>query len=128
MSESSPPNEERKLSADQYQNLHALTRGQLASYECHKIVRAARIKEVRFGYDSLRDRNTTLLIPEDQRLAPIEVSKEFVAKHDPQAPGYFVVYPESDGYESWSPVAAFEKGYALKDEAQPPNVQALLAD
>jgi hypothetical protein len=118
------PRAHRLTTPAQQQALHTATRAQLASYECHKVVKAARIKEVQFGYDGLRDRNTTLLVPEDPRLEPIEVSKDYVAKHDPKGPGYFVVY--ADGYESWSPVGTFEQGYTLKEEAQPQDLSALL--
>lgn len=46
---------------------------------------------------------------------PVEVPVEWVAKHaggrdvEAMAGGYFVVY--ADGYQSWSPAAAFEGGY-----------------
>jgi hypothetical protein len=125
MTETQPdPKQHRKLSPEQHQALHDATREQLAMFECHKIVQAARIKEVQYGYDETRDRNVTLLVPEDPRLLPIEVSKEYVAKHDPKAPGYFVRY--EDGYESWSPVGTFEQGYALLEEAKPQDLKAIL--
>ena len=38
------------------------------------------------------------------------MSEEWLAKHSPVAPGYYVVY--EDGYSSFSPVEAFEKGYS----------------
>lgn len=40
---------------------------------------------------------------------PIAVSRVWAAKHDPHVGGYFVRY--DDGYESFSPAAAFESGY-----------------
>jgi hypothetical protein len=39
------------------------------------------------------------------------VSKEYNDKHAPEIGGYYVLY--DDGYESWSPAAAFESGYTL---------------
>jgi hypothetical protein len=46
----------QKLSPEQAQGLHVATRVQLATYTSHKVVRAAKIKEIRFGYDEVRDR------------------------------------------------------------------------
>ncbi len=40
---------------------------------------------------------------------PIDVSGAWMAKHEPQVGGYYVVY--EDGYTSFSPADAFEKGY-----------------
>jgi len=37
------------------------------------------------------------------------VSAEFLAKHKPEVGGYWVQY--ADGYQSFSPAAAFEEGY-----------------
>jgi hypothetical protein len=39
----------------------------------------------------------------------IEVGVDYVQKHDPKPGGYYVRY--EDGYESFSPAAAFESGY-----------------
>jgi hypothetical protein len=113
-----------KLTAEQRSALFTATREQLAGYQCVLAVRAARIKEVIFGYDQVRDRNTTLLVPEDPRLAPIEVGKDFVAKHDPKGVGYFMVDHENE--EHWMDVASFEKGFQLTDEAQPQDIKAIL--
>jgi len=105
------------------EKLHDATRAQLATYVSHKTVRAAKIRAVTFGYDSKRDRGTTLLIPEDANLEPIEVTQEYVSKHDPHAPGYFVLY--ADGYESWSPVEAFENGYEQTEGSKVQDIAAL---
>ena len=56
------------------------------------------------------DDGTLLMTPEDTKYAPLVLDAEYVAKHKPQAGGYFVVY--ADGYRSWSPAKAFEDGYA----------------
>jgi len=40
----------------------------------------------------------------------IVVGREYLEKHGPQVGGYYVVY--KDGYESYSPVDAFEDGYS----------------
>lgn len=50
-----------------------------------------------------------LITPAEEGYAPFRVSEEYIVKHNPQIGGYYVVY--ADGYESWSPAAAFEEGY-----------------
>lgn len=52
----------------------------------------------------------SIITPEDSAYAPFKVSHQFTVKHNPQAGGYFVVY--KDGYQSFSPAAAFEEGYS----------------
>ena len=37
------------------------------------------------------------------------VESAYIDKHQPRVGGYYVRY--DDGYESWSPAAAFEEGY-----------------
>lgn len=49
-----------------------------------------------------------MIVPE-QGYSPFEVSREYLDKHQPEAGGYYVRY--ADGYESFSPASAFEKGY-----------------
>lgn len=85
---------------------------ELPRYRSHKEVRALKIKEVIIGYDTSRGTPTfqgAEIRFEDGRYAPILVEDSYVAKHNPQAGGYYVVYP--DGYKSWSPAGAFEDGY-----------------
>ena len=41
------------------------------------------------------------------------VTRAFMARHQPEVGGYFVRY--EDGYESFSPAAAFESGYTRLD-------------
>lgn len=53
----------------------------------------------------------------DTRYADRQVSPEYMAKHLPKPGGYFVVY--SDGYESFSPAEAFEKGYSPVGDLEP---------
>lgn len=77
---------------------------EMPKYQCHKQVWALKIAAVienPRGYE---------LHFEDKRYAPIEVGLEWYAKHQPyKSPGYLVVY--EDGYQSFSPAAAFEAGY-----------------
>lgn len=51
------------------------------------------------------------LVPEDAGFAEFPIEPEFIAKHNPQPGGYFVIY--KDGYKSFSPAKAFEEGYTL---------------
>jgi hypothetical protein len=105
-------------------------------YRCHKEVWAVKIAEIRRyaipvflrptcrGCFALRSacghcercdweldggRLNTFIVPADG--PPIRVSEEFLAKHKPEAGGYYVVY--DDGYVSFSPASAFEAGYTL---------------
>ena len=49
------------------------------------------------------------LVPKQHGIGSgVVVSAAYVAKHDPQVGGYYVLYP--DGYESWSPAEAFRAG------------------
>lgn len=78
---------------------------EMPQYQCHKKVWALKIKEVR-----LQAANGHVLIPEDAGYGEFTVSDEYQKKHNPEAGGYYVVYP--DGYKSYSPAKAFEDGYA----------------
>jgi hypothetical protein len=78
---------------------------QLPIYVCHKTVRAARIERIT---DAPQGGGAQLkLVGFDH---PHHVTAEFVAKHDPIAGGYLVLYP--DGYKSFSPSDVFEAGYS----------------
>jgi len=114
----------REHRAEAVKKLDKATRDQLPRWKCHKVVSAAKIASITLSYDPQRDRAVQLLYPDDAALAPIPVDQAFMAKHNPVAPGYFVVY--EDGYESWSPVETFEAGYTKHDEQPPrPNFDAL---
>lgn len=79
---------------------------ELPRYRCHKEVWALKIKAIA---RDVEQQATAVIVPEDKGYAPLEVPDEFIAKHNPQAGGYYVVY--SDGYKSYSPAKAFEEGY-----------------
>jgi hypothetical protein len=87
------------------------TAPRLPLYQCHKRVRAVKIREVR-GITS----HKWLIVPEGPCLDSIPVTLVFVAMHSPQPGGYFVVY--DDGYQSYSPAAAFEAGYTLIQDGE----------
>ena len=83
-------------------------------YKCHKEVHALQIDSIEFdaGIASLENRETdgsAMITPVHDGFEPFKVDAEYLRKHNPQPGGYFVVY--EDGYESFSPAEAFEKGY-----------------
>lgn len=74
----------------------------LPRYRCHKVVEAALIGKITLG-------PTILHLETGQTGATVKVSVEYLRKHQPEVGGYYVRY--EDGYESYSPAAAFEAGY-----------------
>lgn len=74
---------------------------ELPRYQCHKIVRAAKILIV------VRSEGKISL--DLDGIGAVEVSADFDAKHHPTHGGYLVVY--EDGYQSFSPGKVFEEGY-----------------
>jgi hypothetical protein len=77
------------------------------------MVYAMKISEVRnpeIPKDQESD-GSKILVFENNRYAQMRVGFDYVKKHNPQAGGYWVQY--EDGYESFSPAAAFESGYTL---------------
>ena len=101
----------------------------LPLYRSHKVVAAAKI----VGLGQLTDGKTKLALeaPGDPSVL---VADDYVQKHRPMPGGYYVCYP--DGYESFSPAAAFEDGYTpcttaeatAPDPVAPamPSIEALL--
>ncbi len=81
-------------------NLQAPAAGSLQLFKCHKEVRAMKIKRVEGGPESF------VLAGE---LKDVVVDKAWIDKHAPRWGGYYVEY--EDGYSSFSPAEAFEKGY-----------------
>jgi len=90
----------------------------MPKYVCHKTVHALKIVALEI------DLSSWILIPEDRAFLPLEVTQEWCRKHEidrTKLPGYYVVY--EDGYTSWSPIEAFEKGYTLIDRVDPTNAE-----
>ncbi len=83
-------------------------------YKSHKIIEAFKIAEVIPHPEWDKE---SVLVPENPELVAINVTDEYMAKHNPQVGGYYVRYP--DGYESWSPAEAFEDGYTLIQAGDP---------
>lgn len=84
---------------------------EMPKYTCHKQVHALKIEEYRPTMN-----NGMTLYFENDGFAPIEIPesdvKPFLEIKDGDK-GYLVVY--DDGYRSWSPTEAFEKGYTRND-------------
>jgi len=79
----------------------------LPRYQCHREVRAVKIREVRRNpLDA-----TLTLIPDDPRIDPFPVRSGFASLHNPKAGGYFMVY--EDGNQDYSAPEAFEAAYTL---------------
>jgi hypothetical protein len=76
---------------------------EMPRYKCHKEVHALKIAEMSHHGD------TCTITPADTGYTPFDVGYDFIAKHNPQVGGYYVVY--KDGYKSFSPADAFEDGY-----------------
>ncbi|EQC4552725.1 hypothetical protein [Cronobacter dublinensis] len=86
---------------------------EMPRYQCHKKVWALKIAEITTAFQSppevAEPRQFNVIIPEDKRYAPFEISFDYIEKHNPQPGGYYVQY--EGGYESYSPAEAFESGY-----------------
>lgn len=84
-------------------------------YQCHKRVQAAKITEIygRVELDNPGATVTNLGFKDGTRAA---VTEEWLRKHQPEIGGYLVQY--EDGYQSFSPAAAFEAGYSAMPEVR----------
>lgn len=91
---------------------------EMPRYRCHKEVHALQILEIMSEDDHLNMKKRCFLVPVEEGYAPVVVTEEWMAKHQPQAGGYYVVY--SDGYTSYSPKQAFEEGYSKDDRYADP--------
>lgn len=73
-------------------------------YACHKQVCALKIRDIFTVHRGI------LIVPVEDGFPPFEMPPEWAAKHKPEIGGYWVQY--DDGYQSYSPAAAFESGYS----------------
>jgi len=78
---------------------------ELPRYKCHKEVCALKIEAIHITVAG------TYLIPANQAYNNIPVAQAYMQRNEVEVGGYWVVY--EDGYESYSPAAAFEGGYTL---------------
>lgn len=81
---------------------------ELPKYKSHKTVWALKIKDL----TEISSDGYVMITPEEEGYNPIVVDKEYMDKHKPSVGGYYVLYEE--GYESFSPAKAFERGYLLE--------------
>ena len=84
----------------------------LPEYQCHKRVRAVKIKYITLDGAGIG----AYLIPEENipGVERIWVDPGYMRKHNPQPGGYYVRY--KDGYQSFSPAEAFEEGYVRMED------------
>ena len=90
----------------------------LPQYQCHKRVRAAKIRSVEYeamegGVPDPRPAAGVLVFdgPPEAFELRWKFSGEWGMKHTPKVGGYLVIY--DDGYASFSPAEAFDTGYTL---------------
>ena len=83
----------------------------LPRWRSHKVVEGFKIAKILRMF-----LNRSKLVSEDGQ-SWVSVDDRYLAKHSPLCGGYFVRY--EDGYESFSPAAAFEGGYTSVDVAGP---------
>jgi hypothetical protein len=87
--------------------------GQLARWECHKVVKAGKI--LRPPTLLQDDKGQSLNVYEvtatgdDGAALKIECAADVFSRGFPGVGDYLVIY--GDGYKSWSPSRAFEEGY-----------------
>jgi len=86
---------------------------QMPQYECHKKVWALKIEKIviRDSCPNEESDGSAIIHPADHTFSPLIVDHSYMRKHNPESGGYYVVY--ADGYKSFSPAEAFEKGYTL---------------
>jgi hypothetical protein len=84
--------------------------GEMPKYKCHKVVSALKIASiVEMDINQAREPVGAVITPKEKGYACFNVSGAYLSKHNPQVGGYYVVC--EDGYESFSPVDAFESGH-----------------
>lgn len=81
----------------------------LPKYRSYKLVEALKIRRISREVPSVVAPANTHLITPEHGFDAFYVSDAYMEKHEPRVGGYWVRY--ADGYESYSPAAAFESGY-----------------
>jgi len=86
---------------------------EMPKYQSIKKVWALKIKEIypKFTGVGQESDGSMWMSFHDDNYDKISISHEYLRKHNPIAGGYYVVY--EDGYKSFSPAVAFEKGNVL---------------
>ena len=79
-------------------------------YQCHKQVRAFKIEQMNWHYPTTEEEAPVpaYMLIQGEGFA-VRESGDWCYKHEPSIGGYLVIY--DDGYHSYSPAAAFGKGY-----------------
>jgi hypothetical protein len=80
----------------------------LPLYQCHKKVRAFKIKKIVLAGYGKR------IIPENPNYDPFFVSYRYMRRNAPQEGDYFVI--NDNGHASFSQAKDFEEGYSLIEE------------
>lgn len=88
----------------------------MQTYRCFKVVQAFMIAAITDSYTCSDSEECTVVL-RDANGAGVTVNSGYLEKHKPAVGGYFVRY--EDGYESFSPAAAFEAGYAPVGDEPP---------
>jgi hypothetical protein len=91
-----------------------ISKESLPLYQSIKKVRGAKIALI-IGSLDVSDVRLTLEVGSE--LMDFDVSGTYMLKHNPTVGGYYVLY--EDGYESFSPADAFEKGNVLINDSLP---------
>lgn len=83
----------------------------LASWQCHKVVRAGKIRELINGQRAGSDAVVAMMVEAiDGSSTEVCPGDAFFARGAPALGDYLVIY--DDDYISWSPAKAFEEGYS----------------
>ncbi|WP_046970339.1 Gp49 family protein [Dyella japonica] len=94
----------------------------LPVYQSHKLVQAVKIANM----ERLDVTASLIIYPAEKDIEPFTVDLRYLVRHNPHIGGYFVRY--EDGYESFSPANAFERGNTLlSDREQAPPELAVSA-
>lgn len=87
----------------------------MPEYECHKVVRAAKVTKV-YAEGLISDGLVIFVPGPTAHTLFVNVGSDWIKKFEPEVGGYLVMY--DGGYLSFSPSAAFENGYTLVSEAK----------
>lgn len=86
-------------------------RAMLPTYQCHKSVQAFKIDSVLPISPGVVRLCGVPAAGDPLKIPTADVSSFWFMRHRPRTGGWFVIY--GDGYESFSPAEAFEKGYSV---------------
>lgn len=96
-------------------NENGTTSSELPKYKCYKEVEAFKIDKIELGERNKKGEVCYAILYDEDFKVAVEVMSGYLEKHKPTEGGYYVKY--KDGYESFSPVKAFEDGYELIEKS-----------